>query len=207
MDNTAIITFEKLYEILKKEKLGEELQKLDKTFMADLANYLRTKKTILESQKSKESIFASAEIEKTTKQIQNTLKMIRELYERRETKIVHAALLSARTDKQYLDASTMLPEELQFFSHLMAILSNQRESVLNRLLEAELPALKEQPQSLKREEEQALEGYVAVADVPQFVFSDMNIYGPFIKGQGLEVPEEVAQFLMQKKQVEKTSKG
>src|SRR3989338_2103788 len=118
MDNTAIITFEKLYEILKKEKLGEELQKLDKTFMADLANYLRTKKTILESQKSKESIFASAEIEKTTKQIQNTLKMIRELYERRETKIVHAALLSARTDKQYLDASTMLPEELQFFSHL-----------------------------------------------------------------------------------------
>ncbi len=201
----VIITFETLFEILKKEKQKEELQRLEKTFLPDLVNYLRTKRSILESQKTKESIFASAEVEKTSKQLHNTVKMIRELYDRRETKIVQAALFSARTEKRYIDSSAMLPEETKMFNELAAVLGSQRLLLLNKILEGELPGMG-QPQSLKREEHQAVpEGFLrAVADIPQFVFSDMNIYGPFSKGEEITVPEEVGKFLQDKKQVERT---
>lgn len=203
MDNKGvIITFETLWDILKKEKLREDLQKLEKTFFADVVNYLRTKKSILDSQKSKNSIFASTEMEKTTKQIQNTIKMIKELYDRRESKIVQAAILSARTDKRYLDSSNMLPEEQPLFNELLNKLTTSREQILNKLLEAELPTA-QAPQSLKREEPPTEEGLVkALADIPQFVFSDMNIYGPFAKGEAITAPEEVVRYLTSKNQVE-----
>ena len=68
MDN--VISYEILYDILRREKSKPELQKLDKTFFNDFKAYLKEKLLLLESQKQKSSIFAQKEIEKTTIKIQ-----------------------------------------------------------------------------------------------------------------------------------------
>ena len=88
----VIITYENLYEILRREKYRTELQKLDETFYKDVVKYLQEKRAILESQAKKDNIFASTELEKTQTQLKNVLKIIRELYEKRENKIVQFSL-------------------------------------------------------------------------------------------------------------------
>jgi DNA replication initiation complex subunit (GINS family) len=96
-DKEIALTYENLYEILRSEKYKPELQKLENTFYKDILNYLKEKKSILNSQQKKDSIFAKSEIEKTKKQIKNISKIIRELYEKREIKIIQLGLLGSRT--------------------------------------------------------------------------------------------------------------
>ena len=59
-----IITYETLFEILQKEKLRMELQKLNSNFHENFTKYLEEKTSILNSQRSKDTIF-SLEIQKT----------------------------------------------------------------------------------------------------------------------------------------------
>ena len=58
------ITYETLYELLRREKFRQELQQLTPTFYQDTVNYIKEKQVILDSQKNKDSIFAT-ESEKT----------------------------------------------------------------------------------------------------------------------------------------------
>ena len=64
MTENTIITYETLYEILRREKSRPELQELDDSFYRNLVKYIEEKKAILESQRKKESIFTSVEIQK-----------------------------------------------------------------------------------------------------------------------------------------------
>ena len=126
---TNLITYETLFEILQKEKARKELQKLEENFNSNFIRYLDEKASILNSQKSKDSIFSN-EVQKTEKQVENIRKIIKDLYERRERKIVEAALFSSRNPKkvQQLE-SAMLPEEKDLFENLTKNLSNSRELI------------------------------------------------------------------------------
>ena len=92
----VVITYDTLYEILRREKFKKELQKLDDNFFDNTLNYLNDKSKIYESQKEKDSIFSS-EFKKTEKTLENTKKILKELYEKRESKIIMLALFSSRT--------------------------------------------------------------------------------------------------------------
>ena len=87
-DKEVVITYETLYELLRIEKLRPELQKLDESFFKDIVNFIQEKKAILDSQKAKDSVFTQIEAEKTKRQIVNILKIVRDLYEKRENKIL-----------------------------------------------------------------------------------------------------------------------
>ena len=52
----VIITYETLYELLRREKSRKELQKLDPNFYQRVTNYLEEKNIILKSQKDTEII-------------------------------------------------------------------------------------------------------------------------------------------------------
>src|SRR3989344_2263400 len=92
---TSVITYENLYEILRKEKYSPEIQAIDKNFYQQLIQYLEEKKAIIESQKNKDSIFAN-EIQKAQIQLDNLKKIIKELYERRERKIIDLAIFASK---------------------------------------------------------------------------------------------------------------
>ena len=78
------ITYETLFELLKREKDTTDLQKLEPNFFNNFVDYLNEKKKILGKD---DSLFSYDEKKKVEKQIDNAKRIIKEIYERREKKI------------------------------------------------------------------------------------------------------------------------
>lgn len=195
------ITYESLYDLLRKEKSQEELQKLDPNFFSFVAEYLNTKKQILESQESKDSIFASSEIQKTRKQLENSQKILRELYERRENKIIQMALFSSRSDSRF-DNELMLKEEQELFGSIISTLNSFKTSILDNLIRGRIPVV-EQPKSIKSQDIDGNSRLVRFINaVPKFVGDDLNIYGPYEEHDVANLPEKVAKVLVDKSRAE-----
>src|SRR3989338_8353122 len=187
----VIITYETLYEILRREKYRIELQKLDESFYKDVVKYLEEKRTILDSQTKKESIFASTEVEKTQTQIKNVIKILKELYEKRENKLVQFALFSSRSQNMQ-DTSTMLPEEYELYQKMKGTLDEFRDGVLIQLLQNKLPSLAvDEQKGLKIEEKTNSSTVEVLRDIPEFVGPDLSIYGPFKQGERYALPNGV----------------
>jgi len=126
------ITYETLFDLLRREKNREELQSLDNDFYEQVLAYLKEKKEAL-SRKGDE-LFVSAEREKLKIQFQNIRRIIKELYERREKKIINMALTRVRTGSDVIDTSALLPSEKEFFDEQVALFTRYREEVLNSIL-------------------------------------------------------------------------
>ena len=88
------ITYETLFELLKREKDMTDLQKLDPNFFNDFVDYLNEKSKVLDKE---DSLFSYDEKKKVEKQIDNAKRIIKEIYERREKKILNIALIKSRT--------------------------------------------------------------------------------------------------------------
>ena len=87
-----LITYEMLYEILREEKTKKEITRLDENFFENVIKYMSEKRNMLESQQKKSSIFTLSESVNTKKQLENVHRILKELYERRENKILQLAL-------------------------------------------------------------------------------------------------------------------
>ncbi len=200
-----IITYEKLYDILRKEKYAQELQKIDKDFFRSVVEYLKEKEAIAESQRGKDSIF-STEADNTIKQVGNIKKLIKELYEKREYKIIQLAMFASRIgDKEIPNA--LLAEERPLFLDVVNTLSVYRESIVQNVIDKRLPTPGEQPKSIKRDfiddSKQSDTKIVRfVRAVPKFVANDMNTYGPFDEEDTAIIPNKAADVLIDKKRAE-----
>lgn len=189
-----IITYEILYDILRREKTRQELQKLDINFFQDISKYIKDKKSILHDLKSKSSIFAQKEVEKTEKEIVNIKKIVKEIYDKRESKIMQLALSSAITSKAQ-DTSNLLSEEKIMFDNLVKFLKDSREDLLNILLDDEKPkVIKSEPESIKTVR--------ILQPVPKFIGDDLNEYGPFEEEYIASLPIKAAELLIKNNRAE-----
>ncbi len=200
-----IITYEKLYDLLRKEKSTQELQKIDKDFFRSVVDYLKEKEAIAESQKGKESIF-SGEADTTVKQVANIKKLIKELYEKREYKTIQLAMFASRIGDKEIPAA-LLAEERPLFLDIVNILNVYRESVVQNVIDKRLPTPGEQPKSIKRDFlDQTKQSDTKVVRfmhaVPKFVANDMNTYGPFDEEDTAILPNKTADVLVDKKRAE-----
>ncbi len=127
------ITYEKLFELLHIEKQREDIQKLDATFYDDVLHYLKEKKHILTQRERDASLMEAEDVRKLRIQMENILRIIRELYERRERKILTLALHHVKSSVN-VDSSVLLAQEQIFYERLVHLLTDQRSSVLQRLL-------------------------------------------------------------------------
>ena len=200
-----IITYEKLYDILRKEKYAQELQKIDKDFFRSVVEYLKEKEAIAESQKGKDSIF-STEADNTVKQVGNIKKLIKELYEKREFKIIQLAMFASIIgDKEIPPA--LLAEERPLFLDVVNMLNCYRESIVQNVIDKRLPTPGEQPKSIKRDfsddsKQSDTKTVRFMHAVPKFVANDMNTYGPFDEEDMAILPNKAADVLIDKKRAE-----
>lgn len=194
-----IITYESLYEALRKERNYPELQKLDPDFLKNVVNYLKEKESIVEMQRSKSQF--SSDIGKTQIQLENVKKLIREIYEKREGKIIQLAILISRNESGNVSTSSMLPEEIRLYNNLLATLNMFRKGILTNLLNKLSPSLEESPKELKSQASQQDTTKLVrfLYPTPKFVGDDMNIYGPFETEDIANLPEKVANLLIEKK--------
>lgn len=195
----VIITYETLYELLRREKSRQEIQKLDKDFFNDVVKYIKDKKNILESQKSKDNIFAAKEIERTKKQLESIYRVLKELYEKRENKIITLALLNSR-DNSNIDTSLLLSDEIKFYENVKNNLNLYRKNILFNLLDGKLPVL-EEPKVIKSDfQNRVLVRFIN--PVPKFVGSNGFVYGPFEEEDVANLPEDIAKLLIENGRVE-----
>ncbi|PIY59931.1 hypothetical protein COY95_04430 [Candidatus Woesearchaeota archaeon CG_4_10_14_0_8_um_filter_47_5] len=208
------ITYETLFEFLRREKGRAEIQELEDTFYEDVVSYIKDKETIVATSQTTE--------ERTRNQIQldNTKKIFADLYAKRETKIIELALIEVKTHAP-ISTAALLAEERHLFQRLVDDLKQVRESVLQRIIAARLPQLYAQsphpsfshPSSGTEAEESASFGepitYVFVrflTDVPRFLGEDLEVHGPFKEGDMASIPADIARVLIARdhaKEIEK----
>lgn len=186
------LNYEAIYDILRRERSRQELQKLDQTFYKEVSSYIKDKEDVLESQKQKSSIFAQKEIEKTEKQLENIKKIIKELYEKRELKITQLAISFARA-RNMQEVPELLPEEKIMFNNVVKILKDSRENSLNEVLY-------NKPKVIKTVQETKLVRFIQA--VPKFVTEDLKEYGPFEEEYIASLPNKVADLLIKNEKVE-----
>jgi len=198
----TVITYEILYDALRMEKQRAELQKLDQGFYKNVTKYIEEKKEILKSQETKDSVFTNIEVQKTRKQIENIQKILKELYERREGKIMELALIAVKSNHtNSQEKENMLKEEKTFYEEVHYLLSNYRDNVLSSLISGKQVATKDEPKDLKEENmpTTTTKRLKFTASVPTFVGTDLNVYGPFEMGDSAEIPQDVANLLVNTK--------
>lgn len=127
------ITYEVLYDILRKEKSRPELQKLSNSFIQDVTEYLQEKKGIIDHSKVRSDLFSITERSKTEQQIINIKKIIKELYDRREKKILTIALNKSRTKSNLIDTSALLDHEKEIFNQTVTILDAYRNKIIGNI--------------------------------------------------------------------------
>ena len=164
-----------------------------------MIKYIKDKRDILESQKTKENIFAAKETERTNKQLESIYRILKELYDKRENKIITLSLLNSRNESK-VDMSLLLPEEIKLYESLKENFNNYRKGILDSVLEGKLPVLNE-PKTIKTDFQDRM--LVRLTNpVPKFVGSNGFKYGPFDEEDIANLPLNIAKLLIEKGRAE-----
>ena len=202
------INYETLYEILLREKRHDEPGALDRNFHANLADYLSNKMALLDETRNRHDLFSTKEQSETRTQLENIRRLLSEIYERREKKILLMALNKSRTGSSLIDTSSLLDTEQALFEEVRIVLDRHRSGVHDRLLHAKLPELPSPaqglppqpnqgpPQGMKEKKETRLIRFLR--PVPKFVGKELEVYGPFEEDDMASLPAEIADVLIAK---------
>ena len=177
------LTYDELFDAVRIEKAREALQELDKDFYTRAYLYIEDKKRFIDLRMSNDN-FSKEEIEKEKRLLENAKKLLKELYWLRERKILSLAMYKARTGSDRIDRSTMLPTEQELFEELSKLLERYKEKIISKRKE-------------KEEEKPDLDIEI-LEDIPSFVDSNGERYGPFNKGDIVELPPRISEILLKR---------
>lgn len=194
------ITYEVLFDVLRREKENNELQALDDTFYDDVADYIAKKRRNMEAGTS--SSYDDLDEEKDKIQLRNILRTVEEIYNIRERKVINLARTKARATKNLIDTTKILPEERGLFDDAVDLFEAQRQDVLRDVTG-------KYDQSRDHEETEGVDADEETVTVeiqrqlPKFLGTDKNVYGPYEEGQEVSLPESVADLLVKKGRAER----
>lgn len=199
----VVITFETLYDALRREKSRDDLQAISCDFFKDVLVYLREKQQAYDETLGKLDLFSSAEREKLGVQLQNIRKILKELYDRRERKVVDIAINKSRTQSNIIDTSNMLDHEKSFYRMMTAIFDKFRSDVLIKLFELKEPIIEHETSEQKNMQspvdvEKKTKLVKFVQSTEQFVGKELELYGPFDANDQVYLPADIADILISK---------
>ena len=209
------ITYETLFELLRREKERSELQKLDSSFFNNVLRYLKDKRAIITQQQT--DSFSAEEKAKAEDQLVNVKKIIREFYDRREKKIVNMAVDKSKNKSSIVDNSVFLKQERELFESIVKILSLGRENVLFNIINLKEPLslggvnlggkqpAGDSPAPVVKVQRKDTKLVRFLNAVPKFVGKELEEYGPFEEEDIASLPAEIATVLINKGRVEEIS--
>jgi DNA replication initiation complex subunit (GINS family) len=166
-----VISFEYLRKIFNEEKKSQNLTKIPDDFYETVRMYIEGKKKLAKEKKD--------EIE-----LRNIERIVENIFNLRERKIINFAIMAARAGVQ---PSNLTSEERQFFQKVFETLK-ERRVILDKIKSA-----------LEEEINKEVEIMVVFKqDFPAFVGIDGQTYGPFKKGDIAKLPEENRKILVYK---------
>lgn len=174
-----MITYNDLYEYLRKERYSEQLQILPRNFLQEVASYLNEKKAVVKD----EDLFSEAAI-KTKKQLENAVGLFRELMIRRRKKILALAFVAAETGISKRDFENMLDFEKELFDKIVKGMEQAEKDMAHFLNGA------------KKEQQERNKMVLFKQDTEEFMGMNGEMMGPFKKGDIANLPPEIANILI-----------
>ncbi len=220
-----VITYDTLYDLLRREKNTLEIQEIEPNFFYDILQYMREKDHLFNSKSNDHSLFGFGEKKQLMLQIENIQKILRELYAVREKKIMLLARDVSLTNSQIVNKALLLEPEKKFFEEILCCLNKYREGVLGNILSLKEPLLNlnntadgladeilkdninkrvsenfEVPKALNTTENPSenIRKLMFLTKVESFIGPDMNIYGPYEEGAEGILPSEIAEMMLRK---------
>ena len=203
------ITYETLYELLRREKSREELQKLDEEFLNNVVKYLENKNITLQAPQT--GVFGAEEHRKTQTQLINVRTILTELYNKREKKIINAALAESKRGTALINKDLMLTQETKLYRLMVDVLKDSRKLILLNTLALKKSEISAEVEQKPVEEEkdlktdpnsQDLKKLKFIQEVPKFMGTDLQVYGPFAPEEEAKLPPDVAKVILNKGKAE-----
>ena len=182
-----MITYNELYDALRKERYSEQLQPIPKNFIKEVSAYLKDKKEIA----SKEDDEFSDTITKTKKQFENSIAIFKELMLRRKKKILDLVFIAAETGISKRDFENMLAVEKECFDEIIKSIEKNDKHISKILKGADEEEGKSKNKMI-----------VFVQDTEEFLDLEGNALGPFKKGDVANLSEEISNILIINKKAE-----
>ncbi len=192
-----IITYETVRNAHRAEK-EEELQKLPDGFFESVRNWFKIKEKLKDTTSLLE--------------VENAKKLLEDVINRRQKKIVLAALSTMRGQ---LPPAGLNDEERKFFDDIVNTLKsfkndmNEKFRSFDDIAEEKVEEAKKSIEEMKPVEVENIvvkpNGKILVKiliDLPKFVGFDMQSYGPLRTGDIITLPDEVAKLLITRKAAE-----
>ena len=194
-----LITYETIRSAHRAEK-DEELQKLPEGFFESVRNWFKHK----EKMKDTTSLL----------ELENAKKLLEDVINRRQKKIVLAALSTIRGQ---LPPSNLTDNERKFFDEVVSSLKSFKNDMEEKfrdyedVVEEKIEEAKKSIEEIKPVEEKIEKTVVkpdgkllvkVLTDLPRFVGSDMQAYGPLKNGDVITLPEKIGKLLIARKVAE-----
>ena len=175
------VNYEELRRIYRLEKNSAQLVEVEEDFFSSLKEFLG---------KEKDSYLKSLRdpLSHNARDFSNLHKLVGELFELREKKLLNKALVALRTGGK--SAGKLSKEEKKTFENVLSLLNEHRNYLDGLFGEEKKPAKKEKSASKTH--------IRVIKEVPSFVGSDMKEYGPFPEGKEVELPEKTASLLLKR---------
>ncbi|MBU3896851.1 MAG: hypothetical protein KJ697_02875 [Nanoarchaeota archaeon] len=180
-----IITYETIRSVHRNEK-DDVLQQLPEGFYMSVKNWLIHKRT-------NHDTYSLLEAE-------NAKKLLEDIINRREKKIVLSAL---RTMRGELPPKSLTESEQRFFDSIVFTLKQFREKIkeesmsYDEIVQQKIDDTKKLVDDMNSEIKMDNKKMVKMLeDMPAFVGTDSNSYGPFKKGDVVSLPDDVMTLLL-----------
>jgi len=179
------ISYKALRKIQQVEKTSPTLTSIKPSFYSDLSGYLKKLDERLEKESNPQKQMLLRD------EIQNTKKIVINIYEQREKKILLAAISKARGGDP--DLNNLVDEEKKLFDTTLKTMKETREKLLNKKTENKGKLAEEASKADEEKEEKTNTNPIVMVtnDIPEFIGTDANKY-VLKKGDVLSIPEDMS---------------
>ncbi len=212
-----MFSYEDLYELLRAEKLSTDLQPLRKEDLKKIADYLKMKENLLLSQEESVSLLSAQKRAKIQIELDNARRTLKDLYEKRERKVINRGVVSVRSGLGMRDTTNMLKHEQELYETIISLLSASSTSFFDNMLAIsqedrdpmkELHKLREMAgreiDDLTKPRDATIEfveklKVMFLEEAQEFYGEDLKSYGPYARNEVAEIPVKIANLLISQK--------
>jgi len=194
-------TYEDIYELYRNERFSTDLQELTPGDLKKIKNYFEDKNKETKNQDQSLNLFSTHNRAKIQVELSNATRVVKDLLERRERKVISRAVFNSRSEDSLRDTSNMLKIEEELYDQLTVLLKRFRKGFLATIdNDGNYPIEKMQPLKIGKKSEPKVadvpKKYYALETIPEFFGPDTNKFGPFNQGDVVNAPEEIINILL-----------
>ncbi|MDD5417707.1 MAG: hypothetical protein PHW96_02350 [Candidatus Nanoarchaeia archaeon] len=207
-----IFTYEQLRKVQRSERMSNDLERLDQLFYNVVSRYIKARISAIEDSRSKKDVFSLGNAGKIEAELQNIRKIMHEIYELRERKIIRDAALSIISGDKFHDTTRMLSFEEKMYYDTVELLKNYRNNILHPILTGDTIKIEMNTNETDLPDEDAKESGETnqnnnkivriIAPLQEFAWKEGKTYGPFKTEDVISLPRHLAEMLIKYKKAE-----